>query len=757
MNVKHILITCIGILVAGGLLFQSCKKDEPAPPTYTNGEGKIGTAGGTIIVDDPTSPINGAKLVVPKDALNQEVMLKIAASSTNYNIPGFQNPIIIECTPKGQQFLKPVSLYLPYQNTASAAYYYDAQYGTLEQLEVLGNNTGSKLLQTQSSHFSLFFAESEALSMDIELVKSNGHFAAYGFLGENLNNIPTHELITQYENAYQVAENEEYNSLVSYQYILYKKTSSGLPEVVARKNYYVYLQTAYKQLAVDKGYNTVNFDAQGHVQFYAKRVNDIDVRTNTWMRGLPLLMIFDDDSFIDPNFSNSGNDAFFVKCTWTQNKPWNPTLANRKWTMGYTFSTAKEAAKWDNLVVFTEDRNDNGIIDSYESGMYNDPPYKPDLIAPIYDETDVSPNSAELQWECEDPDGDELVYDVYFGESYPPSTLIAEEVDFNSLIISNLDENTRYYWRVDAMDNEEIVSGSTWKFVTGYDDNTPPPIANFVITPGGGTTSTNLVFDATSCTDNTFDTGELEVRWDFDGDGNWDTDWDTGKTENYQYSTEGTFIPKMEVRNPAHLTHSRTIDIVISNGSGSGVFVDPRDGEIYNLTTIGSQTWFARNLNYDSENSWWFGNDESYGELYGKFYRWSALAEACPDGWHVPSDNEWKILEKHLGMSSLDANERNWRGDADEGKKLKSTSGWDDYYGESGNGTNTSGFTARPAGASESGIYFLDMGKKAWFWTSTEYGTVGAILRLLNYTGSSIYRYDGNKNIDCISVRCIKD
>ncbi len=80
-------------------------------------------------------------------------------------------------------------------------------------------------------------------------------------------------------------------------------------------------------------------------------------------------------------------------------------------------------------------------------------------------------------------------------------------------------------------------------------------------------------------------------------------------------------------------------------------FTDTRDGQVYKTVTIGSQTWFAENLNFDT------GDDEStcYQDeaencfIYGKLYTGNAAQTACPDGWHLPSQEEWNTLIDYLG------------------------------------------------------------------------------------------------------------
>ena len=170
-----------------------------------------------------------------------------------------------------------------------------------------------------------------------------------------------------------------------------------------------------------------------------------------------------------------------------------------------------------------------------------------------------------------------------------------------------------------------------------------PPTAVFTIDPTSGTTLTIFEFDASGCIDPEETTSVLKVRWDWENNGNWDTDWSDDKTENHQYSSEDIYTVKMEVKDTEGLTDYLTHNVTVSNGSVS-TFTDPRDGQVYNIVTIGSQTWFAENLNYESNNSWCYNNDPANCETYGRLYTWDAALAACPSGWHLPSDDEWCYL-----------------------------------------------------------------------------------------------------------------
>ncbi len=175
-------------------------------------------------------------------------------------------------------------------------------------------------------------------------------------------------------------------------------------------------------------------------------------------------------------------------------------------------------------------------------------------------------------------------------------------------------------------------------------------------------------------------------------------------------------------------------------------------GQTYQVVQIGNQIWMAENLNYETTNSWWYDNQESNGNIYGRLYTWDDANSACPSGWHLPSDNEWKTLEMELGMSQSDADAEGWRG-TNEGYKLKSTTGW---Y-NSGNGNDESKFTALPGGIRNygSGSFYYIKNNANW-WCASIYDEANAWLRVLSYNNSESGRgYDSKNNGN--SIRCIRN
>lgn len=178
--------------------------------------------------------------------------------------------------------------------------------------------------------------------------------------------------------------------------------------------------------------------------------------------------------------------------------------------------------------------------------------------------------------------------------------------------------------------------------------------------------------------------------------------------------------------------------------STTNTLTDLRDGQVYRTTTISiptrdySEVWTAENMNYTTDNSYCHGDEPDNCDIYGRLYTWEAALNACPQGWHLPSSSEWEKLILAAG-----------------GKKLKSTSGWSDYEGKSGNGTDIYSFAALPAGTrSTDGKYYYE-GYNAIFWSSTESkdGYV-YVISLDSYGGVD---QGGASQGDGLSVRCLKD
>jgi uncharacterized protein (TIGR02145 family) len=252
-----------------------------------------------------------------------------------------------------------------------------------------------------------------------------------------------------------------------------------------------------------------------------------------------------------------------------------------------------------------------------------------------------------------------------------------------------------------------------------------------------------------------------------------------------------------------------------------GTFKDTRDGKTYKTVKIGKQTWMAENLNYAAEGSKCGGtgnlqtkvHDGSGGgytsyplldentkncDKYGRLYNWSgAMAfdsnclsdlaqlqicysqvlekhtDICPDGWHVPSNEEWNVLVNFAG------------GEKTAGSKLKAKSGWshipcnkysedEDNWGEciqkgkekSGNGSDIYGFGALSGGFGGNGMGgsinsgydgFLGAGESgSWLSASGDFNTSFFLSYrlMMESTSSNVYLRYG---LDSYSIRCLQN
>ncbi|MBN1953309.1 MAG: T9SS type A sorting domain-containing protein [Bacteroidales bacterium] len=181
---------------------------------------------------------------------------------------------------------------------------------------------------------------------------------------------------------------------------------------------------------------------------------------------------------------------------------------------------------------------------------------------------------------------------------------------------------------------------------------------------------------------------------------------------------------------------------------------DPRDGQTYKSVQIGEQIWMAENLNFFTpEGSAYIEHDSlNNAEVYGRLYTWETARKVCPSGWKLPSDEEWKILERTIGMSVSASNMGGWRGTT-EGNKLKEPG--EEHWLPENFGTDDYGFTVLPAGF-YSGSDFVFQGEKAYFWTRS-YTTLTnlGVARSFSNNESKI-----NRDFYCMSqyhsVRCIQ-
>jgi uncharacterized protein (TIGR02145 family) len=189
------------------------------------------------------------------------------------------------------------------------------------------------------------------------------------------------------------------------------------------------------------------------------------------------------------------------------------------------------------------------------------------------------------------------------------------------------------------------------------------------------------------------------------------------------------------------------------------------EGNVYDVVVIGNQTWMKQNLKtkyyndstpiatgltgieyVEAEKGVYsvYDDDLNNENVYGLLYNWYAIADPkkiCPQGWHVPTDEEWKELTDYLTDTSGKA-----------GGKLKSLSLWEMPNIEA---NNSSGFSALPGGLRIDAGY-SNINKQANFWTSTPNTSASSWFRFLRYDSDVVTRAPTISYYGA-SVRCIKD
>jgi len=227
--------------------------------------------------------------------------------------------------------------------------------------------------------------------------------------------------------------------------------------------------------------------------------------------------------------------------------------------------------------------------------------------------------------------------------------------------------------------------------------------------------------------------------------------------------SSGTWYIRAFAVDGANVLYGDVINFSITGWVCGSTLTDNRDGRTYSTVLIGSQCWMAQNLNVGSvinsnstsddqtDNSiiekYCYSNDSSTCTDDGGLYQWDEAMQynasgqgICPEGWHIPTDNEWKSMEVYLGMAQASVDSFNYRG-TDEGKQIKLL--------------GSTGFEASGTGYRKLDGNFYGSPQYAYFWTTTDNGTQ-AWTRGVKDVETRIYRNTINKSYG-LCIRCLKN
>jgi len=190
------------------------------------------------------------------------------------------------------------------------------------------------------------------------------------------------------------------------------------------------------------------------------------------------------------------------------------------------------------------------------------------------------------------------------------------------------------------------------------------PVAMIDVFPSIGDTTLFIEFSAVESTDDRCYTAALKFRWDFNGDGKWDTDYSNENAIAHRYLQPGVFHVIVEVLDPENNSARAKDSVTIFGKNQIETLIDGRDGNQYSIVKINDQWWMAENLRFgisippEREQT-----DNDTTEMYvmryldildtiGGIYLWHEAMNynvtdprgICPDNYHIPTQEEWKGL-----------------------------------------------------------------------------------------------------------------
>lgn len=168
-------------------------------------------------------------------------------------------------------------------------------------------------------------------------------------------------------------------------------------------------------------------------------------------------------------------------------------------------------------------------------------------------------------------------------------------------------------------------------------------------------------------------------------------------------------------------------------------FTDSRDGKTYKTVVLDYMEIMAENLRYSDVESYSFSSNPSLDEKYGRLYPWSILMAGskqestrgiCPQGWHLPSIGEWRLIINKFGSSKIAGLALK------EGGILGLNLGLFGWYNKDKN-------------------RYIDLGYVGFYWTSSRLTKGHAILYLKSINSKVLFGPIDSQ--DAAYCRCVKD
>jgi uncharacterized protein (TIGR02145 family) len=185
--------------------------------------------------------------------------------------------------------------------------------------------------------------------------------------------------------------------------------------------------------------------------------------------------------------------------------------------------------------------------------------------------------------------------------------------------------------------------------------------------------------------------------------------------------------------------------------ASSTAFVDSRDGHMYSRVKVGDDTWMGENLAWEAPSgSFCYMGDAASCASGGRLYTFAVAAVACPTGWHLSTDADWKRLETSLGMPMTDLDFDYYaapRGN-DEGTKLK-------VGGSSGLDFPLTGYAE--LGSDGAVATWAGLGVHTYLWTPASADPSSVLRRRLEDSSPKVFRFSNPAEGYAVTVRCVAD
>jgi len=734
---RIISLFSILIIVMVTVTYNSCKKDkeeEPAPlpqnDTLISASANIGPGGGQIELPD------GSKLIIPANALSSNTMITLSKVK-GAPIIGEADYEFIKLEPEGLIYNSPVTLEIPISNMAkldtSVFSVYTVHNDQYEET-ISTINTQKQQVQITINHhswLSLFYTQKLYIVLNIP-----GEYLRKGDLIYIMETVyPFTDVFTWFPGHTG----------------LYLGTTD--PQSNANNGQIIVESVPPNGVGTDESFNKFREDSE-HLYMGARRYNG----TTT-----------DQDRTEIATFGIEKIGACY-------------------WPIGYL--TAFQCLSCVDLTENAYEFAGLNIVPNISEIPFNLPYTQYTLTMPV-DEVDVKSGEKisipvfGVVWDKQD-------------NSYTKSSQLFSANCYNIPSGATF-QNNKFEWEppASAIGNSYTVNFS----VTSQIGNTTYKQSQSLkmnVTQGGGTelptvttnSVTNITETTATCGGNISDQGSSTVTsrgvcWstssnptiadDYTTDGSGTGSFTsniTGLTANTPY-----YVRAFATNNAGTAYGSqRTFTTQGSGGGGcDGVTSVPYQGQTYNTVEIGDQCWFKENLNIgtmingsqeQTNNSqiekYCYGNSISNCETNGGLYQWDEMMQyvtsqgaqgICPDGWHIPTDDEWKILEgtvdSQYGVGNSVWNQTDFRG-YDAGKNLKDETNWYD-------GANLFDFSAFHTGNRHYSLKnFHNLDDSGLYWCSDDTGSSEAYYRLMHNGNDGVYRTTTDKGMG-FAVRCIKN